>query len=402
MMGSLAKRRSILGRAAALSLPLIAAISLRLAQFLVLVILARLAAPSDQTLLLAGFGIVSALGIMSDSGATNFLLANPDRSLDRQDIRKILMIHGLLAAGGLLVAFGIIVFVFSGWRSPGALGVIAAIGLAQCLESLVRASRTQLLIAGSDGRYSVPDFALAAARLILVAVAWGSDVLRVFWLLPVVPLIIFTVVARYALLRFPPSSRASQPVSIWEVLDFGVAGAVSSLYSQAPILVGSLTMPVQTVAVLAVVYRIVQPIEIIPATLSQQLLPRVRRRGLRAFRVWAFLAGIGLLTAGAVWALSPLIENLTQVEFNSGGVVFIAILLSVPLKFGNYALATFAMAHGMVRQRTVLTLMVGILAVVCVVLMAGTIGARGVSFVSLTAEVALLVALATLLRRPRS
>ena len=71
-----------------LVVPSIGTAALRLTQLVILVALSRLGDVNDRNVLVTAFGLLAAVGIISDSGAGNFVLANDPKNLTKAVFRR--------------------------------------------------------------------------------------------------------------------------------------------------------------------------------------------------------------------------------------------------------------------------------------------------------------------------
>jgi hypothetical protein len=144
----------------------------------------------------------------------------------------------------------------------------------------------------------------------------------------------------------------------------------------------------------------VQPLEVVPATLSQQLIPRIRAAGRPARAYWWRFALGGLVLAGIIALLRGPVEQVFGGDaFDQA--VFLVILLSVAPKFGNYALMAYAMGSGLVRVRLTATVITGVVAVALTLVACLAAGPTLLAGVTLVSEIVLSVAIAALLIRNR-
>lgn len=378
------------------TLPTVAALLARLVQLAVLFLLAYLGAPDERAVLIAGFGLLGAFTILTDSGATNFLLASDPRSVSRPVYNRVIAFHGVLGLGGAVAALAFTAFT-NATSLPLSTGVIlSAIALAQVIDSATRSIRAPLLLSQRDAAFSIPDFAAFGLKSIVLAIALLTGDLVSLIGLPMASAVV--ALGTYLRVRMALQPGGQSPPKLYRrVLEFGVTGAMSAFYSQSPLVAGALLLPVSQVAILAIVYRLAQPLELIPGTVAQQLLPRIRAGRLRPVRLWAIFLLSGSAAALILFLLQPLINVALAGQITSATVFWI-VLGSVPVKWGNYLLVTVIMALGFIRERLIVTVTVGILAIVLCVSLA-QFAAQGIALVSIISEAALAVGLAVVLIR---
>lgn len=379
-------------------MPTLGSVLVRLTQLLVLVVLANVAGDTARSALVAGFGIVSAAAVIADSGAANFLLTSRSGRVGRRVMAAVLGIHSAFAVAGGVLAIAICLVSFSESIDALTLWILVSISLTQILDSMTRVARAPALLRGSDSAYAAPDFILTALKVPLLIAAWVSGELMLLLALPLVSAGVFAWTIAQTMRRLEPGG--SYPRLFRHVLMFGMAGAASALYSQSPILVGAFFLPVEGLAVLSLVYRVIQPLEILPATASQQLMPRLVRKRYASIPIWASFAATGLVLAIAVVAARPVIEQVFGVPLEPW-IVLIVVASALPLKFGNYALSAIVMARGLVRWRLVVTLIVGLVVATAVVVLSATLSVYGAALMTPIGELLLAVGLAAILVRSR-
>ncbi len=372
-----------------LGVPAPAAILLRLTQFLVLACLGHLSSGAEQWGLIASFGVISAFGVLADSGAVNFLLGSSSEDLTRQRFLPAVRIHALIAAGGACAAAGYCLLVFA--ESIGtSFWLVIAFSAVQAMDSILRTVRAPLLVFGLDHRFAGSDVLLAVTKVAATASAFLVGGLWPLIALPIASVVVGAIYWRSMWAMLPVG--VAQPGTVRRVLGFGLAGASSALYSQSPLLLSGLLLPIEAVATLSVAYRVVQPTEIVPATLAQQAIPRLRAGRIPVWKLAAGFAVIGVIAAGALWLLRSLIEVVLGVSF-SPEIVLLLIVVSLPMKFSNYALTSGLYARGLVRAKLLVSVGVGIV-VVAVTVAAAMLGdVVGVASVSMIAEATLMLGL---------
>jgi hypothetical protein len=381
-----------------LLLPTGAAGLTRVLQLVLLVALTHLSAGPDGNALVTGFALLSSFAIITDSGAANFLLSLPRASLTRGVHARAVAFHAGLGTIGAAVAVLLTVAAAS-TASRETVLLLVALGVSQVLDSLTRTIRAPLLVGRRDASYAFPDLALVVLKAVPLAIAVLVPELLVLLAFPLVSLVV--TAGTWIAVRRDLATTSDAPVRVFpQILEFGLSGSLSALYSQAPLVLGTAILGVDAVTPLAIAYRVVQPLEVLPATLSQQLIPRIRTAGRSARAYWWRFALGGLVLAGIIALIREPVEQVFGGDaFDQ--VVFLVILLSVAPKFGNYALMAYAMGSGLIRVRLTATIVTGVVAVVLTLvacLTAGTVLLAGVTLVS---ELVLSAAIAALLIRNR-
>lgn len=377
--------------------PSAAAILLRLTQLLILACIGNLSQGSQELGLVASFGVIAAIAVLAESGAVNFLLSSNRAEITQATFLRVASLQLLVALASSALAIGYCVVTF-GAVIGDAVWLIVALSFAQAVDSVLRVVRAPFLLIGADHWFAAADGALAVIKCVVVVVAVLSRSLLPLLTLPIVSVVAAVIFWRAGRGLF--SVGPSRP-GVWrKSLGFGVSGASSALYSQAPLLIGATFLPLTAVAALSVAYRIVQPAEIIPATFSQQATPRLRAGRLRVSQLWGVFVGVGLLAGVVLWGLRPVIELLLGVTINPT-VIFLVVLLSLPLKFGNYALTAGLYAKQLVRSKLFVTLFVGLLAVIATLLLSINQDAVQVASVTVASELLLALGLSLALKWDR-
>lgn len=375
-------------RWARLASPLAASIALRISQLLLMIAAAQTFPAALRPSVLAAFGVIAAVAVFSDAGASTFLLTRVN--LTRATLSGALRVQALVGAIGIVAAVSYASFALPWPPGPLSVVIVGAIAVSQALDSQTRVARSASLHGGADARYALGDALLAFTKS---AVAVSMIAAALPFLLLALPLlsagVLITVIA---------VARASLPagedaVRFRDVIDYGVSGAASGLYSQAPFLLAVALVPVQAVAALAVALRVIQPLEVVPAVVSQQVIPRVRTRDLTATRPWVGFAAAGVAGGVVVVLCEPLIEWLFRQELSPAGLL-VLLAATLPFKFGNYALAAFLLALGGVRRKTILSLTVGIATAVGGAAAIEAVGVLGAPISMIFGEAALTVGLA--------
>jgi hypothetical protein len=385
---------SRVANAARLAVPSGGAVLLRLAQMCVIAAGSAVSPHEIRASLLATFGVVSAVGVFSDTGAITYLLTRKKADLSRRMVARSFSVQLCTSlVGGLAgTLFCVLVLPWPTWSQ----GVLLAVGpiSAQMVESAVRVLRAPVLVRHADARFGVIDVMIAVGKVLVVGaclIVWSPLVLLGL----VVPsLVVLAWVAHREGRNLP--DRADSP-RVRDIVAYGLAGASSGLYSQVPYLVCAAVAPVSVTGSLALALRVVQPLEVVPGVMGQQLLTRMKD-GRAVFLVWTVFVGLGALSATLVVVSRPLIEILFSYRFTPVVVLYV-IALSVPVKFGNYALTAGVIGAGRLGAKIGTSLAVGAVTVVLTVLAAAHIGALGAASALVVGELLLTGGLSAVLVR---
>jgi O-antigen/teichoic acid export membrane protein len=365
-------------------LPTISTGLVRLLQLAILLILSNVGTGADRNLLVAGFGLLSSFAMMTDSGAGNFLLSTPLGNISRSVYQKAVVFHLGLAVAGSGLALVFIAVPAGGYIPPTVLALLVCFAVTQSLDSTGRIIRAPLMVAKRDAAYAAPDVVLLVLKLPILAWAFIQSDLTVLFLLPLPSLLV-------AAITFISTNGARTAVGVDEhriyrrILEFGATGALSAFYSQSPLLIASTLLTLEQLATLTIVYRIIQALDLVPGTLSLQLIPRIRDRATGPWTYWSAFSLGGLVIAGGVIAAMPIIEVMFGHQF-SDVWVFVLVALSFAPKSGNYALVAYLMGSGKIRTRLVLTMAAAALSLVLSITFALVAGATGLAAVTLTVE----------------
>ncbi|WP_233189114.1 lipopolysaccharide biosynthesis protein [Subtercola sp. Z020] len=368
----------------------------RVIQLIVLVVLLALSSGSEQSTLVAGFALLSSFAIFTDSGASSYLLSVPKHQLGRIVHGQATGVHILLSTLGALAAVAITLSSSGSAVTTAVVLVLSGLGVSQICDSVTRTTRAPQLVHRRDAHYAVPDVALVLAKAPVLVLAVVFDRVELLALLAVPSLII--VLVTYAANRRALEPVEAEPQRVFRsIAEFGLSGSLSALYSQAPLVIGTALLGVDAIAPLAVAYRVAQPLEVIPATISQQLIPRVRTLGHSFVRYWLLFVGLGLACAAVLIVAQDLVRAVLGSEhFDS--LVFVLIVLSMGPKFGNYALVAYSMGSGYIRQRLIATITVGIIAVTLTLVACLLFGNTALATVTLVSELTLAAVLSLLIR----
>lgn len=386
-----------MGSRARLAAPVLAAGTSRLLQLLLLFVLVQLSSGSAQHTLVTGFALLSSFAIFTDSGSSNYLLQLDDAALGRKVFARALSLHVVLGVAGGAAACAIALGAQDASHDVVVIVVLGALAVGQAAESAMRTARAPSLHSGRDVAYALPDLLLVVSKGPMIVGALVAESLLAIALVAV-PSVLLSVTTFWVNRRRLPRGVPLPQKPNRTILEYGVSGSLSSFYSQAPLVLGTAVLGVTTMAPLALAFRIVQPLEILPATIGQQLIPRLRRRRLDPSRVWASLVGTGLVLSGALAVFALVFQDkLAEQSFNLA--VFLVVLISVPIKFGNYALVATAIGYGLVRQRLIAAAIVGVVTLAAVIAALLLAPSTALPVVTVASELFLLATLGSLLHR---
>ena len=394
--------RGIQGRSlvqlAGLALPTLSTGLLRVNQLLVLILAASLGqAGIERDFLVTALGVMTAASIFSDSGSVNYILAAERTALHRATYRTCIRTHIGLGALGVMVALAVLAIRAAvGTPGPDVWIAILAVGLSQLGDSLLRVVRAPLLLAGRDAQFALPELSLGAGKLGVLAATFFLESLLALIFLPALSIIGVVVTKMSVERRLDDGNAAGWPVAR-EVLRFGITGAASGFYSQLPMIVAAASLPLSSSAMLAVAYRVTQPLELVPASLSQQVMPRMHRMRALLGRLWFAFALYGLGASALVLLGSDLLRAAFRIQ-SWDGTVLLIVASALVMKSGSYLLAGALMVQGGIVQRLWVTLMAGGISVVLLTFAAVAKSPLGIAWVSPISEFALMVGLALMIR----
>lgn len=379
------------GRIIRLSLPAVAAVSTRVVQLFILIVITQVTVGEERDVLVVGIALLSATAVLSDTGAGNYLLSRA-APISTNVFYQVLVcqlgfglcgasVSLMITAGGITGSGGTIVHV-----------VLIALACSQILDSVTRVARSPQLILGNYSGYACADFLLFALKLPAVALAYFTGTLEFLILVPVVSAIVLSASLYANAKSLPRANAADFTHTLRGLFQYGISGSASAFYSQAPMVVGAVILPMDIVAPIALAYRVVQPLEILPATASQQLIPRVGAGNRTPLWYWCRFSIGGVLLGIVVLAVSPYIfESFFHEDIDI--TLLLLLILSVPVKFGNYALVAIVLARRRPEIRLLCSVVVGIIAVGSTALLGLVIGSNGLALASLISELLLASAL---------
>lgn len=369
-------------------LPTLTTGAVRLVLLLVLVTLMTATTGAEQGVLVTGFALLGSFAMVFDSGASSFLLSTKGHDITTRLCRRAIWLQGVPSTIGLGAATAFALVSAHGELSSGLFAVPTALGVTQLLDGLARVARSPFLIVARDDHYALPDLGLLAAKVPLVALAFVQSDLRWLLLLPV-PSLVVTAASIVAVHRTIPPGPTTTPRLEFRILEFGLTGTLSAYYSQAPLVLGALVVPAEQLAPLGLVFRLVQALEVVPSTVSQQMIPRAHAQRPRfltytgAFLLFGALVTVGLLIS------RDLLSSLLAADFGPAPN-FLLVALAYTLRSGNHYLVAILLGTGMVRTRLVIAAAPGLLASVGTLAAAPIAGVVGLALVTVVSEVFLV------------
>lgn len=376
-----------------LGAPTVGTVALRLAQLAVLLAFARLTEGETQHFLVASFGVLASFSIISDAGGAPFLLSLRRERHSAETFRRVVALQAAFAFLGPIVFFLFVLAIAPEGIETSHLLLLAGLSVAQAFDTLTRTAKSPWLVQRRDHLFAIPDIANGLVKMGIVGaaiVAGNVDIVGAVVLVSIVAfLVTYTVV-----LRGLPSSREREQKLVRRTLEIGVTGMLSSAYSQTPMLFAASMLPLETAALFSVAYRIVQALELLPATATTQLIPRFR--SLNPRRVWLIFSAVGGALAVIVVFAWPIVTWLFTVEVPANYLIPIAAAFA--LKCGNYSVVAYLLGTGKIRQRLIVTIVTGIVGVALVPSMILLAGAQGLAVSAPIIEFVFLVTAFIVLR----
>nr|WP_201471252.1 hypothetical protein [Microbacterium hydrocarbonoxydans] len=378
-----------------LGAPTVGTIMLRLAQLTVLLAFARLTQGETQNFLVTGFGVLASFAIISDAGGAPFLLSLRPERHSSQTFRRVIALQGGFALLGPVVFFLFALGIAPEGISTPHFFVLVALSVAQAFDTMARTAKSPWLVQRRDHLFALPDILNGLVKMAIVGLALVVGSVDLVSAVVLVSLVAF-VATFFVVLRGLPASPDREPKLVSRTLEIGVTGMLSSAYSQTPMLFAAWMLPLEVSAVFAVAYRIVQALELLPATATTQLIPRFRSLNVR--KVWSLFTGTGVLLAGILVIAWPIVTWLFTVVVPLSYLLPIA--LAFALKCGNYSLVAYLLGTEKIRQRLIVTVVTGICAVILVPSLIIFAGAQGLAFSAPIIEVVFLAIAIIVLRTP--
>ncbi|EHB56262.1 hypothetical protein MycrhDRAFT_3456 [Mycolicibacterium rhodesiae JS60] len=372
---------------------------LRGSQLLILALLAR-SEPEIRSALLTGFGLIAAFSMLFGEGAGLYILGVDRSRLTRKVLARSMVVQAITTTVGMTAGVALALAV-SGEARLKVVVALAALALTTAIEGLTRAAKAPLLVLGRDGIYGLIDLVLGTAKVILLAVGLFQGSLLVLVILPLPGLAGLMVTTRWVVRRLPGGQPAPAGLTR-EILTIGLAGALSAGYSQAPVLVGSVLLPLHAAALLAASTRIVQAMEFIPGTFSLQVMPRLRTWRHSWQKAYGAFLLLGAAMALVAYLFRPLLEAFARVELNLVPV-FGLLLLTFVIKSGNLFLTARLLVLWSPRVRMVVCAVIDVVALGLTVAGSAVAGLTGIAGAAVAIESAFagLALLAMQRIRPR-
>lgn len=382
-------------RRLALLTPLLSTVLVRLGQLLTLLTFSWVPHSHGASFAVTALGGLSGLLIMSDAGGASYVLSRGADGLTRRQLARVVRAQTALTGGCAVV--GLIVVAWFGRDVDGlVLAALVAVAVGQVLESVLRVVRAPLLLRRDDLRYGSWDAVLGLSKVALVACCWLAQSLAPLLLIPLISGGVLAVA--YTQVGRSLSEERGRVPAFLEIWEYGLSGSLSALYSQSPLLVAGFVMPLSDAAQVVLAYRFVQAAEVVPATFSNQAIPRIAQRGWTTGRVWGASIALGLGCAAILAVLEPVLGRLSGAGWNPAA--FLVLCAALVLKCGNYGLVAVLLAHRRARSKAVVTVIVGLCSGAAAVLVGQIHGAVGLSWLTAVSEALLAVGLASV-ARPR-
>jgi hypothetical protein len=385
-------RRPRVGYAA--TTPAFSSVLARLAQLAILATLSHLHLGGSSAAV-AGFGLVTSFAILSDSGFGVYMLSTFSGAVPTMSYRRGLRYHAGLGITGAVAAVAGTYAVNRSATSGEVIVLVAALALTQVADSTSRTARMPYLALGRPVHFALAELGSTASKIPLIAVSIATGSPNALFGLPVVAMGVCAISIYTSRDHVSTKSIAGDKVGIRTLWPYTASTTVSALYSQAPIVIAGLILGSNGLARLTLVYRTVQPPEILASTVSQQITTGLRSAShARVTTIWLAFGAGGAVVWGAIVGATPLIDSIYDVQHSLFLLLFTAGA-GVPVKFGNYALVAALVAKGGIQRRLRASLLTGIVATALAGLAAFAAGAEGV----LVAVVGSELVLCALLRR---
>ena len=370
---------------------------LRVAQLASLLAITRLTEGDLQSFLVTGFGVLASFSVISDSGAANYLLSLSRERQNRRTYALVLGLQACIAAVVLVAVFVFLILISPDGLNTGHFAILIALALSQTLDGVGRAAKAPLLVNRRDDLFAAPDIATGIAKLAVVAIALLASNLDVLMFMPLVSAAALAIVI--VLVRRGLGTEAQpEPKLFRKVLEIGVTGSLSALYSQSPMFLAAALLPLNVAAELAVIFRVVQALELVPATLSVQMIPRIKADK-SPLRLWLMFLSAGLAIALVVIFCWPLVSHLLDIALRPE--FYIPVTIAFAFKCGNYAIVAYLLGSGRVRARLIVTVTTGVIALLLVTGCALAWGGFGLAIATAAIELVFLGVAILVLGRTR-
>lgn len=353
--------------------------------------------PAARDNLVYAVGVVTALQILVDPNAlANFYLASHHHfeALRTHSFFAVARLQRILSA--VVVVLPPIVVVLSGadgsWAALSvALGVIAFGENGLRFRRVLRQDREEF------AAYAAVDLTLGLVRLFTAIILLVAGV-EAFALVCVLAGALEAWAARPKRPEgFADTHHLATRNLVGEAWPYVGTTAVTSVYSQGPVLILGLVGSIASAATYAIAARLTQPLEFLPSAIASVHMPRlVRHRASEFSQTVRRQVLVAISAAVPVSALVILIgpSLLDAFGFDSESAVDTLTILAVVLlfKFVSYQLVAAAVARGRIRARFKLSVVIAALSVVGVALVASS-GSVAAAAVTLGCEVMLCLGL---------
>jgi O-antigen/teichoic acid export membrane protein len=279
-------------------------------------------------------GVVTAIAgfalLVSDLGVT----ATLSRARARQDHA---LVRGALQLNDVVTVVGAVVFgVAAGFAAaPGVALAILAVSL-----TVERNVETHLSVFYADGSRFVPAVSILGRRLLMLAVFWGllqasTDGALAFAIAQLAGATFSQVLQR---MTVAPVARTAAPLGLGTVFRGSWRFWASSVLNQVRILDSAIVGAFASVAsagLYAAAQKLVNPLLLLPASLSQVILPAVARDRSNVRRITKRVCGLFLVTYVVIVPVTFFARDLLDLLFGSpygdGASILIWAMLGFPM-----------------------------------------------------------------------
>ncbi len=237
----------------------------------------------------------------------------------------------------------------------------AAMGAVAAAESVARYARVVWQVRQQFRAMAAVDLAIMTGRLLTVGGLLVAAPVKGFAAASLAAAVLLPVTVLIAAGRAVGENRADPIVAsrlAREAMPYWAGTALSSVYSQGPVVLIGLVGSLHSAAIYTVASRITQPTELVPAAIASVGLPRmVQTQDPRALArefvaQCRFAAGLGALAVTTLIAvLSPWILQLFALSFAEAGGVLLLLAAVLPFKFASFQYVSLAVATGRITTR---------------------------------------------------
>jgi O-antigen/teichoic acid export membrane protein len=279
-------------------------------------------------------GVVTAIAgfalLVSDLGVT----ATLSRARARQDHA---LVRGALQLNDVVTVVSAVVFgVAAGFAAaPGVALAILAVSL-----TVERNVETHLSVFYADGSRFVPAVSILGRRLLMLAVFWGllqasMDGALAFGIAQLAGATFSQVLQRFTV---APVARTASPLGLGTVFRGSWRFWASSVLNQVRILDSAIVGAFASVAsagLYAAAQKLVNPLLLLPASLSQVILPAVARDRSNVRRITKRVCGLFLVTYVVIVPVTFFARDLLDLLFGSpygdGASILVWAMLGFPM-----------------------------------------------------------------------